>query len=136
MVCFGFFFLSRRVRHKRWALVTGVRRVLFRSEGLPYIVMEYVDGDSLGDWLLQDKPSLDQRLDLLETVCDAVAFAHRNLIIHRDITPSNILMTRAGVAKLIDFGIARPVSALRQDRSDASPPFATLRLTPVLAAHA
>src|SRR3546814_14111276 len=91
--------------------------------------MEYVDGDSLGDWLLKDKPSLDQRLDLLENVCDAVAFAHRNLIIHRDITPSNILMTRDGVAKLIDFGIARPVSALRQDRSDASPSLATLSLT-------
>src|SRR3546814_10749862 len=81
-----------------------------------------------------DKPSLDQRLDLLETVCDAVAFAHRNLIIHRDITPSNILMTRDGVAKLIDFGIARPVSALRQDRSDASPSLATLSLTPGYAA--
>src|SRR3546814_698618 len=133
--------LVERFQHERQALADLGHPNIARlfdggqtAEGLPYIVMEYVDGDSLGDWLLKDKPSLDQRLDLLETVCDAVAFAHRNLIIHRDITPSNILMTRDGVAKLIDFGIARPVSALRQDRSDASPSLATLSLTPGYAA--
>lgn len=78
------------------------------AEGEPFIVMEYVEGLSLSDWLDAREPDLTQRLDLFEQICEAVAFAHRNLIVHRDLTPSNVLVTEAGEAKLIDFGIARP----------------------------
>ncbi|APW72970.1 MAG: hypothetical protein ABS88_02110 [Sphingopyxis sp. SCN 67-31] len=133
--------LIERFQHERQALADlghpNIARLFDGGQtggGLPYIVMEYVDGDSLGDWLSKEKPGLDRRLDLFESVCDAVAFAHRNLIIHRDITPSNILVTRDSVAKLIDFGIAKPVSALWQDRAGVGPSLATLSLTPGYAA--
>lgn len=76
--------------------------------GAPYIVMEMIDGISLSRWLADDDPPLDQRLDLMEQVCSAVEFAHQNLIIHRDLTPGNVLVTDGGEARLIDFGIARP----------------------------
>lgn len=78
------------------------------GDGSPYIVMEFVDGVSLTRWLEQACPDLDRRLTLMLQVCDAVEFAHQNLIIHRDLTPGNVLVNERGDAKLIDFGIARP----------------------------
>lgn len=75
--------------------------------GEPYIVMEHVDGIRLGDWLETRPPHAD-RVALFLDICSAVGFAHQNLIIHRDLTTSNILVDRDGNAKLIDFGIARP----------------------------
>lgn len=78
------------------------------SDGSPYIVMEYVDGEPVLDWVAQDESPLERRLGLFMDLCDAVHFAHQNLIVHRDITPSNVLVTRDGLVKLIDFGISRP----------------------------
>tara|TARA_A100001391_G_scaffold130111_3_gene89404 strand:- start:5956 stop:8352 length:2397 start_codon:yes stop_codon:yes gene_type:complete len=78
------------------------------DEGAPYLVMEFIEGQSLTDWLEESSPSLQDRLGLLLQICEAVAFAHQNLIVHRDLTPSNVLVTGEGEAKLIDFGIARP----------------------------
>ncbi|MEM9553083.1 MAG: serine/threonine-protein kinase [Acidobacteriota bacterium] len=75
--------------------------------GVPYIVLEWVDGRRLDDWRRRDAPDLEQRLDLFEQICGAVACAHRNLIVHRDLKPSNVLVTADGHAKLLDFGIAR-----------------------------
>ncbi|MCB2066613.1 MAG: protein kinase [Erythrobacter sp.] len=78
------------------------------EDGQPYIVMEKVDGVPLGEWLEQDAPELDARLALFCQVCAAVAHAHRHLVIHRDLSPGNILVTANGEPKLIDFGIALP----------------------------
>jgi serine/threonine-protein kinase len=75
--------------------------------GQPYLVMEYVEGQPLGSWLSSAAPTRIVRLALFRKICMAVAYAHRNLIIHRDLTPANILVDRAGEPKLIDFGIAR-----------------------------
>ncbi len=74
----------------------------------PYIVMEKIDGTLLTDWLDEVDPPLDERLSLFLQICSAVSHAHRNLIVHRDLTPANVLVDREGQAKLIDFGIARP----------------------------
>ena len=76
------------------------------DKGLPYIVLEWVEGIRLDEWW-RSKPSLDRRLALFAQVCEAVAFAHRNLVVHRDLKPGNILVTAAGEPKLLDFGIAR-----------------------------
>jgi tetratricopeptide (TPR) repeat protein len=73
--------------------------------GLPYFVMEYVQGTPL---LQYAAPlSVRQRLELFRSVCSAVQYAHRNLIVHRDIKPGNILVTPEGIPKLLDFGIAK-----------------------------
>ena len=83
--------------------------------GQPYVVMEYVEGTPI-DQYCRDK-SIVERLRLFEQVCEAVGYAHQKLIVHRDIKPANILVTPAGVVKLLDFGIAK---LLDEGRLDAS----------------
>jgi predicted Ser/Thr protein kinase len=73
----------------------------------PFMVMEYVEGRSITDFCLLQHAPLEQRLALFIQVCEAVAYAHRNLIVHRDLKASNILVTAGGVVKLLDFGIAK-----------------------------
>lgn len=78
------------------------------DEGAPYFVMEYVDGVPLGESLQIRESDLATRLSIFTQVCSAVEAAHQRLVIHRDLTPPNILVTANGQAKLIDFGIATP----------------------------
>jgi len=77
----------------------------------PYIVMEYVHGESLNEYCDKHSLSIERRLELFLQVCSAVQYAHRNLIVHRDIKPSNILVTDDGTVKLLDFGIAKLLSS-------------------------
>jgi len=76
-------------------------------EGIPYLVMEYVDGTRIDDYCRKNALPVDSRLELFRAVCSAVEYAHKNLVIHRDIKPANILVTAEGVPKLLDFGIAK-----------------------------
>lgn len=78
------------------------------DDGSPFMVMEYVDGQPILKWAEDGAVSHDARIDLFLKLCSAVQFAHQNLIIHRDITPSNVLVNKDGDVKLIDFGISRP----------------------------
>jgi serine/threonine protein kinase len=78
-----------------------------RSEEGPYIVMEYVEGGSLGDWLQGGALELSEAVDVIAQVCDGLQKAHDAGIVHRDIKPDNILMTLDGTPKLGDFGLAR-----------------------------
>ncbi|HTU09857.1 MAG TPA: serine/threonine-protein kinase [Allosphingosinicella sp.] len=104
------------------------------DSGSPYFIMEYVDGLPLLDWVEETQPSRAERQRLFGEICAAVAFAHRNLIVHRDLTPSNVLVTPDHRVKLIDFGIARPAEqpAAAGERSSAS--IDSLSLTPGYAA--
>lgn len=77
------------------------------SEGVPYLVMEYVDGVPIDAYCDANRLSVAERLELLRTVCDAIHYAHQNLVIHRDIKAANVLVTEDGVPKLLDFGIAK-----------------------------
>jgi len=102
------------------------------ADGQPYIVMEYVEGRTLSEWLAEEKPPLAPRLAMFREIALAVEFAHQNLIIHRDLTPNNVLVTGSGRAKLIDFGIARPHVA--EPDQTAPSPLTGLSLTPGFAA--
>ena len=104
------------------------------ESGDPYIVMEYVDGVSLGTWIENHTASVAERTALFLDICSAVGFAHQNLIIHRDITPSNILVAKDGTAKLIDFGIARPPLADPDVTASTKRSLAGMSLTPGYAA--
>jgi tRNA A-37 threonylcarbamoyl transferase component Bud32/tetratricopeptide (TPR) repeat protein len=86
------------------------------SDGLPYFVMEHVEGESIRDFCDNHRFDLNERLKLFTKVCDAVSYAHQQLIVHRDIKPSNIIVTSSGEPKLLDFGIAK---LLLSDSRDA-----------------
>jgi len=77
------------------------------DDGRPYIVMEYVEGVGIDTWCDQRKLKTTQRVQLFLQVCDALHYAHQNLVIHRDIKPGNIMVRPDGTVKLLDFGIAK-----------------------------
>ena len=77
--------------------------------GLPFFVMEYVEGKAIDEYCNEHGLNITQRLELFQQVCAAVTYAHRHLVVHRDIKPTNILVTEEGTPKLLDFGIAKIV---------------------------
>jgi len=103
-----------RFRHERQILAAlehpNIARLLdggTTDDGVPYFVMEYVEGQSISEYCATRSLPVRDRLQLFRTVCGAVHHAHRNLIVHRDIKSSNIVVSADGVPKLLDFGIAK-----------------------------
>ena len=108
----------RRFRHERQILARldhpNIAKLLdggTTEEGLPYFVMEYVEGEPIDRYCNRHRLSVHQRLELFREVCSAVHMAHQNLIVHRDLKPGNILVGAGGEVKLLDFGIAKPLDA-------------------------
>jgi serine/threonine protein kinase/tetratricopeptide (TPR) repeat protein len=117
--------IGRRFRAERRILASldhpGIARLLdggTTEDGLPYFALEYVDGVPITDYVTAQKLDLRARLTLFLRVCDAVAYAHGHLVVHRDLKPANILVTADGSPKLLDFGIAKVVSAEGDDVVD------------------
>jgi tetratricopeptide (TPR) repeat protein len=114
--------LTRRFRRERQILATlehaGIARMLdggATPEGLPYFVMEYVEGVPLPSYCAERGLGIDKILRLFLAVCSAVEYAHQRLIVHRDLKPGNILVTADGTPKLLDFGLARAADASVDD---------------------
>ena len=107
-------FVLKRFRVERQILATlehpNIAQLLdggSTADGLPYFVMEYVQGQPLTEYCNARQLSLADRLKLFLPVCAAVQYAHQKLVVHRDLKPSNILVTTEGTPKLLDFGIAK-----------------------------
>jgi serine/threonine-protein kinase len=109
---------ERRIRTERQILASldhpNIARLLdggTTEDGVPYVIMEAIDGCSLTEFCDRRSLGLHDRLRLFRTVCDSVHYAHSHLVVHRDLKPSNILVTADGVPKLLDFGIAKLLDA-------------------------
>ena len=80
-------------------------------DGVPFLAMEYVDGERIDHWCFARRLDVRARIGLFIKTCAAVSYAHQQLVIHRDLKPSNILVDASGEPKLLDFGIARLIDA-------------------------
>ena len=106
--------LIRRFRAERQILAglghPGIAGILDGGtlpDGRPFLVLEFVDGMDIVSWTAAKHPETNARLDLIDQVADALHHAHQRLVVHRDVKPSNVMVTGDGTVRLLDFGIAR-----------------------------
>jgi serine/threonine protein kinase len=90
------------------------------SDGIPYLVMEYVEGIPITRYVSEQGVSIPDRLKLMQSVCSAVQHAHGALVVHRDLKPANILVSSDGLVKLLDFGVAKILDPGEGDRTQTA----------------
>ncbi len=132
--------LRRRFRTERQILASldhpNIAKLLdggTTADGLPYFVMDYIEGAPIDEYCERNRLSVIERLELFRTVCGAVQYAHQNLVVHRDIKASNILVTDDGIPKLLDFGIAK---LLKPEAFAAPVEFTATRIRPMTPSYA
>jgi eukaryotic-like serine/threonine-protein kinase len=133
--------LLERFRRERQILASldhpNIARLLdvgATDEGRPYFVMEHVDGRPVLEYCEEKGLDLRARLEIFRVVCTAVHHAHRNLVVHRDLKPGNMVVTDEGVPKLLDFGIAKMLDPLAAPRANDDTAIGVRILTPEYAA--
>jgi serine/threonine-protein kinase len=100
------------------------------DDGLPYLVMDYVEGVPIDDYCRRSRLTVSERLVLFRKVCAPVEYAHRHLVVHRDLKPGNILISSDGEPKLLDFGVAKVLGASTDESGLATTAPAVRILTP------
>ena len=91
------------------------------EDGQPYLVMQLVEnGEPLDTYCRKHQCSMNQRLVLFQKICEAVSYAHKNLVVHRDLKPGNILVTPDGTPHLLDFGVAKILDPVHRAGSEAA----------------
>ncbi len=116
-----------RFRHEQKILASlehsNIARFLdggMTDDGLPFYVMEFVEGEFIDDYCKEKNLSVKEKLELFREVCAAVQYAHQNLVIHRDLKPRNILVTKDGTPKLLDFGIGKILTSDTEETGTAT----------------
>ncbi|HSP20438.1 MAG TPA: protein kinase, partial [Myxococcaceae bacterium] len=115
---------KRRLRSERQVLAEldhpGIAKLLDGGEtadGQPFLVLEYVEGETLHAAVARGQLDLGARVTLAERIAEAVAHAHQRLVVHRDLKPNNVMVTRDGTPRLLDFGVARLLTEIGDEQS-------------------
>lgn len=99
----------------------------FTENGLPYIVMEYIEGVPLNEYCQKNQSTIEQKIDLFKQVLEAIRYAHENLVIHRDLKPGNIFVNHSGTVKVLDFGISKLLEDDSEDITQTGARMLTVR---------
>ena len=101
------------IEHPHIAVIYDVNE----ADGHTFIAMELIRGEKMSEWLARGRPTVARALELAADIAAGLAKAHDRQIVHRDLKPANVMLTEEGHAKVIDFGIAKLISACAAERA-------------------